>query len=130
MTASGPARRQRQVKLGTIVELPTKRQARDKLRELMGAPEVPRTEMTLQEVAEKFRQARMPAMKESSADYLQRKLRAPMAAFGGRDVSMIGRFEVESFLAEQAKKYWRNTLRGFRSSLSSLLGWAVECGWS
>jgi integrase len=36
---------------------------------------------------------------------------------------------VDVFLTEQAKRYSRNTLRGFRISLSSLFGWGLLCVW-
>ena len=123
-------RRQRNARLGSAQELPTKALAREALRTLMGACLGPRTEMTFTELVERFKQVQVPTMKASSADYALRKLRgALMNRFSTMPISRIGRFEVEAFLGDQAKRYSRNTLRGFRSSLSSLLGWAVGCGW-
>lgn len=50
-------------------------------------------------------------------------------AFGERGIQAIGRYEVETFLAERAKMFCRNTLRGMRVSLGRVLTWAVDCGW-
>jgi integrase len=36
---------------------------------------------------------------------------------------------VETFLADKAKMFCRNTLRGMRASLSRVLSWAVACDW-
>jgi len=122
-------RRQHNQRLGSIQELPTKAAAREALRALMRANTRPKAEMTLCELLEQFKQVQVPTMKESSSDYTLRKLQVPIANFGSVPISQIGRREIGSFLVKQAELYSRNTLRGFRSALSSLLGWAVECEW-
>jgi integrase len=56
-------------------------------------------------------------------------MRAVIPVFGNWNVSEIGRYDVEMFLADGARKYCRNTLRGMRASLSRILSWAVACEW-
>src|SRR5262249_43967677 len=50
-------------------------------------------------------------------------------AFGSREVASLNRFDVETFLAEKATAYCRNTLRGMRATLSGMLTWAVANEW-
>jgi integrase len=72
----------------------------------------------------------VPTIKASTANYYQKLIRAHILPhFGQQQISTIGRYEVEKFLAEQAKTYCRNTLRGMRVSLGRVLSWAVVCGW-
>jgi integrase len=44
-------------------------------------------------------------------------------------VSSVGRYDVEAFLARQARQYTRNTLRGMRVAFGRVLTWAIACGW-
>jgi hypothetical protein len=53
----------------------------------------------------------------------------PFQPIGNRQGSEISRYDVETFLADKAKKYCRNTLRGMRASLSRVLSWSVACDW-
>lgn len=123
-------RKQRNQRLGTIQELPTKWQAREALRLLIEQAKPVKAELTLATLIGRFEQTQAGAMKKSSADYTMRKLRGPLTlGFGSWEVRKIGRFDIESFLAREARRYSKNTLRGLRSSLSSVLGWAVGCGW-
>ena len=72
----------------------------------------------------------VPTLKITTANYYQKLLRAHVKpAFGQQQISAIGRYDVEVFLAEQSKKYARNSLRGMRVSLGRVLSWAVACGW-
>jgi len=50
-------------------------------------------------------------------------------AFGNREISSPIRCDVETFLAEKAKTYSRNSLRGMRAALSGILSWAVANEW-
>jgi integrase len=52
-----------------------------------------------------------------------------LPAFGRKEISSIGRYDVEAFLAERAQRYCRNTLRGMRGSMSRVLSSAVACCW-
>ena len=131
-TAEGEVtRRQRNVRLGTLAELPTRRAAQDKLSEQMSLSErTPSLDMTLSEVVQRWEEAVVPTIKGSTANYYKKILRANILPhFGRRQISAIGRYDVEKFLAQQASMYSRNTLRGMRGSLGRVLTWAVDCGW-
>ncbi len=125
-------RRQRKARLGTVSELPTRTQAREKLAELMGrAPTEPVVEMTLTELVERWKLAAVPTIKGTTATYYLKTLRAHIIpAFGQAQIRSLGRYDVEAFLARQAPMYCRNTLRGMRVSLGHVMSWAVACGCS
>jgi len=96
----------------------------------MSLADRPSLEMSFSELAERWEQAVVPTIKTTTANYYRKLLRAHLLPhFGQQQISTIGRYEVERFLAEQAKTYSRNTLRGMRVSLGRVLSWAVECGW-
>lgn len=121
-------RRQRKVRLGTVSEMPTRCEARTRLAELMGAKPV--VEMTFAELVERWRTVVVPTLKSTTAANYQHVLRSRIIpTFGTMQVRHIGRYDVELFLAENAKMYCRNTLRGMRASLSGVMSWAVRCGW-
>jgi excisionase family DNA binding protein len=123
-------RRQRNVRLGTLAELPTRTGAQEKLSQHMVVSGKPTFDMTLSEVARRWEEAVVPTIKPSTANYYQKILRAHILPhFGQQQISAIGRYDVEKFLSEQAKIYSRNTLRGMRVSLGRVLTWAVDCGW-
>jgi hypothetical protein len=87
-------------------------------------------EMTFEELFERWRVTVVPTIKNTTADYYFKMLKAHvMPAFGERGIQAIGRYEVETFLAERAKMSCRNTHRGMRVSLGRVLTWAVDCGW-
>jgi integrase len=72
----------------------------------------------------------VPTVKKTTANYYQKLLRAHIIpAFGDREITGIGRYDVELFLAQQSDKYARNTLRGMRVALGRVLSWAVVCDW-
>jgi integrase len=123
-------RRQRNVKLGTVAELPTRRDALEALSRKMELQQEPSTEMTFSELVERWRTAVVPTIKLTTATYYQKLLRAHLLmAFGQCRISTIGRYEIETFLANRAMKYSRNTLRGMRVSMGRVLSWAVACDW-
>ena len=123
-------RRQRNIRLGTLAELPTRTAAHEKLMHRMAASGKPSLEMTFSELGKRWGEAVVPTIKASTANYYQKLIRAHILPhFGQQQISTIGRYEVEKFLAEQAKTYCRNTLRGMRVSLGRVLSWAVVCGW-
>src|SRR5579872_6575530 len=122
-------RRTRNVRLGTLNELPTKAAARNKLSEKLRNPH-PSMEMNFRELSERWQLVAMPTLKPSTAAHYRNALRAYLIpAFGKRKIATIGRFDVETFLSQQSKKYSRSSLRSMRVSFSLVLSWAVACGW-
>jgi integrase len=123
-------RRQRNVKLGTLSELPTKSAAQQALaRHICGLGRT-MTELKFSELVDRWRATIVPTIKRTTATYYGNILRAHIVpAFGEKQISAITRFDVESFLAERARMYCRNTLRGMRVSLGRVLSWAVQCDW-
>jgi integrase len=72
----------------------------------------------------------VPTIRDTTATYYLKELTGHIVpAFGERNIQLIGRYEVERFLAERAPMFCRNTLRGMRVSLGRVLSWAVNCGW-
>ena len=87
-------------------------------------------QMNLSQLVERWNAAVVPTIKTTTAAYYQKMLSAHvLGAFGHWEISTVGRYQVEFFLAEKAQKYRRNTLRGMRVSLGRVLSWAVNCGW-
>jgi integrase len=122
-------RRQRNVRLGTMAELPTKNAADAKLSELMKRSS-PSVEMIFQELAERWQEAEGPTMKTSTFQHYENALRAYVVPFFGKDkIADLNRERVQRFLAEQAADYSLSSLRSMRAVLSLVLGWAVANGW-
>lgn len=122
-------RRTRNMRLGTTNELPSRASAVIRLQQKM-ALQKPKTVITLAELHKRWEAAEVPTMKATTANYYQKNLRAHvLPVFGNREISSISREDVQIFLAEQAPKYRRNTLRGMRVSLGKLLTWAVDNSW-
>jgi len=122
-------RRQRNVRLGTLNELPTRSAAYEELSRCMGQKPMS-VELKFSELVERWKVAVVPTIKDTTATYYLKELRAHVVpAFRNREVTAIGRYDIETFLAERAQKYCRNTLRGMRVSMGRVLSWAVECGW-
>ena len=124
----GFTRRQRNVKLGPVSELTNKAMALERLSVLMN--QKPTTQLNFGELFERWKAAVVPTIKESTSDtYIYNLKSYIVPAFGSRQVSEISRYDVETFLADKAKMFCRNTLRGMRASLSRVLSWAVACEW-
>jgi excisionase family DNA binding protein len=122
-------RRSRNVRLGTLSELPTRTAARNKLADYLRNSD-PSVEMNFRELSERWQVVAMPTLKLTTGTHYRNALRAYVVpAFGKRNISTIKRFDVETFLAQQSKKYSRSTLRSMRVSLSLVMSWAVACGW-
>ena len=122
-------RRSRNVRLGTLTELPTKAAARNKLADQLRNSE-PSVEMNFCELSERWQTVAMPTLKLTTGAHYRNALRAyVIPAFGKRKISTIGRFDVETFLSQHSKKYSRSTLRSMRVSLSLVMSWAVACRW-
>ena len=122
-------RRQRNVRLGTMAELPTKNAADAKLAELMKKSN-PSVEMSFQELAERWQEAEGPTTKTSTFQHYENALRAYVVPFFGKEkIADINRERVQLFLAEQAARYSLSSLPSMRAVLSLVLGWAVANGW-
>lgn len=123
-------RRQHNVKLGTLSELPTKFAAQQALARHICVLGRTTTELKFSDLVERWRATIVPTIKRTTATYYENILRAHIVpAFGEKQISAITRFDVESFLAERAHMYCRNTLRGMRVSLGRVMSWAVQCEW-
>ena len=122
-------RRQRQVRLGTLAELPTKNAARNKLSAILQNPS-PLEGTTFQELATRWQSAEGPTLKTSTLQHYTNALRAyVLPVFGKQTITSINREHVQTFLAVQAAKYSKSSLRSMRVVLSLTLGWAKSCGW-
>jgi hypothetical protein len=115
-TAEGNiVRQQRNVRLGTLAELPTRTAALQALAQEMALHEKPSLTMTFSELVKRWKVAVVPTIK-LTMNYYQKLLQAHLVpAFGQQEISNIGRYDVETFLANQSKKYSRNTLKTRRS---------------
>ena len=110
-------------------ELPTRASAYEELSRRMGEKQLS-VELTCSGLVERWKAAVVPTIKTPTATYYLKMLNVHvLPAFGRKEISSIGRYDVEAFLAERAQRYCRNTLRGMRVSMSRVLSWAVACGW-
>lgn len=124
------ARRQRNVRLGTLSELPTKFAAQEELRRRMQTVKAPSIQMTLTELVDKWNESIAPTLKPTTAAVYQKALRSRvLPTLGQLGLDQLRKHEVGVFLAEKGQMYSRNTLRELRSSLSRVCTYAVECGW-
>ncbi len=123
------SRRQRNVRLGTVAELPTKNAADAKLSDLLKMSS-PCLEMSFRELAERWKEAEGPTMKASTLQQYKNALRAYVLPFlGAQTIAVINREKVQRFLAEQAANYSASSLHTMKVVMSLVLGWAVENGW-
>jgi integrase len=119
----------RNKRLGAMSELPTRAAAYEELSRRMGCG-TPSVDMKFSEVVERWKSVVVPTIKSTTAAYYQKELRAHIIPwFGERKIASITRYDVEAFLADRARLYCRNTLRGMRVSLGLVLTWAIACGW-
>jgi len=122
-------RRSKKVRLGGLDEIPTKTEARQRLRAMMELPQKPSSTLTLSELCERWRLTQVPTLKPSTAAYYQKALKPTLKAFGSREVRELGRHEIEVLIEGLRAKYSRNSIRGVKIALSRVLGWAVNNGW-
>jgi len=123
-------RRQRNVKLGPVTELPTKVAAREVLARRVGAALKPKVEMTLSDLFGRWQKVASLSLKTSTyAHYVNALKSYVVPAFGNREIANIERYEIESFFATKAAKYSRSTIRSMRISLGVLLAYAVRNEW-
>jgi len=120
---------QRNIRLGTLAELPTKIAARNKLADLLKESS-PTIELSFDELRERWAKAEGPTLKDTTLGHYENALRAYVVpVFGSRSISEISREDVQLFLADQASRYSRSALRSMRVVLSLTLGWAKRNGW-
>jgi integrase len=122
-------RRTRNVRLGTLAELPSKATAVIRLQGKI-AFHKPKASMILSELHKRWEVAELPTIKRNTARYYQKILRCHiLPSFGQQEISGINRENVQTFLASKAPKYSTSSLRGMRVSMGRVLTWAVDCGW-
>jgi integrase len=125
VTPAGTERRQRKIRLGTLLELPNKNAATNKLAEMMDI--VPQTDMTFQQLTERWQTAVGPTYKTSTLEHYTNALRAyVLPIWKDRRITAITHEMIQTFLAEQAKTYSKSTLRSMRAVMRLILGWAVK----
>jgi integrase len=128
IAGGGFVRPQRKVKLGTVAEIPNRTQALERLAVLMR--QKPTTRLAFAELVARWKATVVPTLKDSTAaNYVYNLERYLVPAFGSREIASLNRFDVETFRVERSKAYCRNTLRGMRASLRSVLTWAVDHEW-
>jgi len=123
-------RRQRNIKLGPITDLPTRTAARQALARRIAASPKPKTEMTLSDLFSRWQKVASASLKKTTYEHYVNALTSYVVpVFGDRDVASIERYELESFFSTQAAKYSRSTIRSMRISVGVLLSYAVRNGW-
>jgi integrase len=124
-----PERKQRKIRLGLKADFPTKSAARKKLQEHMTVSK-PSIEMTLKELAERWKAAVVPTLKTSTANvYINSLDSRILPVLGKNQISKLSRYEIELFLAAKGKQFAKNTLKEIRTSLSRVLSWAEANSW-
>lgn len=122
-------RRQRKIRLGSLAELPTKNAARERLADLLRASATT-IDMSVRELAERWERAEGPTMKPTTLGHYRNALNAyVLPTFGDRKINTVNREEVQIFLAEQARRYSKSSLRSMKVVLGITFGWACDCGW-
>ena len=123
-------RRQRNVRLGTVAELPTQGAARDALARHIGVSLKPKVEMTFSELFERWKKVASLSLKATTYGHYVNALESYVVpVFGKCQIARIERYEIESFFATQATRYSRSTIRSMRISFGLLLAYAVRNGW-
>src|SRR5215472_13786213 len=99
-------RRQRNVKLDTVADLPTRTTAREALTRRIGALPKPEVEMTLSDLFAKWKKVAGASLRKTTYDHHVNALTAHVVpAFGDREITCIERYELASFFSTQAAKY-------------------------
>ena len=125
-TPAGTSDDSERVRLGTVAELPTKNAAQNKLAEKWAI--APTTDMTFHDAElTRWQTAIGPTYKTSTLEHYTNALRAyVLPTFKDRRIAAINREMIQNFLAEQAEKYSKSTLRSMRAVLRLTLGWAAN----
>ena len=83
--------------------------------------------MAFHELAERWQTAVGPTYKASTLDHYTNALSAyVLPTFKDKRIAAINREMIQNFLAEQAEKYSKSTLRSMRAVLGLTLGWAAD----
>ena len=123
-------RRQRNVKLGPVTELPTKAAAREALARRIGASQRPKVEMTVSDLFARWQKVASLSLKATTYEHYVNALKSHVVpVFGNCEIASMERYDIESFFATQAAKYSRSTIRSMRISLGVLLAYAVRNEW-
>jgi integrase len=86
--------------------------------------------MSFKELAERWEKAEGSTRKAITLQHYTNALRAyVLPRFGEREITEINREDIQTFLAEKARKYSESTLRSMRVVLGLTLGWANDCCW-
>jgi integrase len=86
-------------------------------------------EMSFRELTERWEKAEGSTMKATTLHHYKNALRAyVLPKFGERKITEINREDIQTFLAEKARKYSESTLRSM-GVLGLTLGWATNCSW-
>ena len=125
VTPAGTERRQRKVRLGTLLELPTKNAATNKLAVEMGI--APTTDVTFQQLTDRWEAAIGSTYKASSLKHYTGALGAyVLPTFKDTRIATITQERIQNFLAEQAKRYSKSVLHTMRIVFKLTLGWAAD----
>lgn len=123
-------RRQENVRLGSIQELPTRSEARQALHTVMGGHTKPQAEMTFSQLVEQFEKLQVPMLKPSTGRYRMRMLKSPaLTALASVQISNLTKLTVEAMVVKESKRVSRSVVRGLLSSLSQAMQWAVDHDW-
>jgi integrase len=88
------------------------------------------SDLDFPELVERWRSAVAPTLKATTRNRLSQRTSSPRhSCIRQQQISNIGRYDVEPFLAAGSRMYCRNTLQGMRASLGRTLSWALACGW-
>jgi excisionase family DNA binding protein len=124
------SRKGRNIRLGTLSDIPTKAAARNELQKRMILQDKPTVEMSFSQLFERWQETIVPTLKHSTANVYTHALKSRiLPILGTVPINKLGRYEVEKFLAGKGQSYSRNTLKDLRSSLSRVMQWAVDCKW-
>ena len=118
-------RKQRNIRLGTQDELPTKTAARMELQKRMQQTSKPTTQKTLAEVVTEWQVNKLPTLKLSTQGVYKSGLKVVLETLGKMPIRQLDRYAIEKFLAVMSKRYSRNSLHQFLRSLSVVCSWAV-----
>lgn len=118
--------------LGPVTEICSKAEAQERVALLLSAvnSQTPKVELTFAELVARWQQHILPTLKLPTAKYYTTNLRAHLIpVFESTKVGDLTRYDVQRFLTEKSRTHARNSLRGMRTTLGRVLGWAVENGW-
>lgn len=118
-------RKQRQIKLGTLTEIPNKNAALNILARMMDV--VPKTDSTFEQLATRWQTAVGPTLKKTTSDTYARVLTANvLPLFKDTRIEIISNEMIQNHLTKAAKDYSKSTLHMMMVVLGQILGWACK----